>query len=65
MEFEKIKKGLLLNENIILIERIDSFGNNKKQIVEQLSNGGFISDDETDILFNYKWDNRDKKSYGD
>jgi|TARA_R110002153_G_scaffold273772_1_gene445575 hypothetical protein len=65
MEYEKIKKGLLLKENINLLDCIDKFGDNKKHIVEQLSNGGFISDDETDILFKHIWDNRYKHKYSD
>ena len=58
MEFEKLKKGLLLNENIDLRNSIEKFGSEKKNVIDMLYKGGFISNDECEILFDDIWKNR-------
>lgn len=64
-EFEKLKKSLLLNENIDLLEKINEFGDNKKEVVNELYLGGFISNSENEILLDYIWNNRYRKKMSD
>ena len=65
LEFEKLKKGLLLNENIDLRNSIEKFGSEKKNVVDMLFKGGFISSDECQILIDDIWNNRYRKSMSD
>ena len=65
LEFEKLKKGLLLNENIDLRESIGKFGDESKNVVDMLFKGGFISSDECNILIDDIWKNRYRKSMSD
>jgi hypothetical protein len=67
MKYEKIKKSLLLKENINIREKISEFSNHneKKKIVEMLFHNGFISTDESNILNEDIWNNRYKPQYGD
>ena len=65
LEFEKLKKGLLLNENIDLRKSIEKFGSEKKNVVDMLFKGGFISNDETEILNNHIWENRYRHKMSD
>jgi coproporphyrinogen III oxidase-like Fe-S oxidoreductase len=65
LEFEKLKKGLLLNENIDLRNSIEKFGSEGKNVVDMLFKGGFISSDECQILIDDIWNNRYRKSFSD
>lgn len=65
LEFEKLKKGLLLNENIDLKDSIEKFGSEGKNVVEMLYKGGFISNDECEILMDEIWNKRYKVKYSD
>ena len=67
MKYEKIKKSLLLKENINIREKISEFSNHneKKKIVDMLFHNGFISTDECNILNEDIWNNRYKPQYGD
>ena len=65
LEFEKLKKGLLLNENIDLRNSIEKFGSEGKNVVDMLFKRGFISSDECQILINDIWNNRYRKSFSD
>lgn len=65
LEFEKLKKGLLLNENIDLRSSIEKFGSESKNVVDMLFKGGFISSDECNILIDDIWKNRYRKSMSD
>lgn len=65
LEFEKLKKGLLLNENIDLKSSIEKFGNDKKYVVDELFRCGFINNDENELLLNDIWENRYRKRYSD
>lgn len=67
MKYEKIKKSLLLRENINLREKLNEFSNHneKKRVVDLLFRNGFISTDESDILNEDIWNNRYKPQYGD
>ena len=65
LEFEKLKKGLLLNENIDLRNSIEKFGSESKVVVDMLFKGGFISNDECQILMDDIWNKRYKVKYSD
>ena len=67
MKYEKIKKSLLLRENINLREKLNEFSNHneKKRVVDLLFRNGFISTDESNILNEDIWNNRYKPQYGD
>jgi len=65
LEFEKLKKGLLLNENIDLLKSLEKFGSEKKNVVDELYKGGFISNDESDILNTHIWENRYRHKMSD
>ena len=65
LEFERLKKSILLRENINLKKELEKFGNNKTRIVEDLYKWGFISTEENEILKKDIWDNRYRKIYSD
>tara|TARA_B100000902_G_scaffold392203_1_gene444238 strand:+ start:1923 stop:2321 length:399 start_codon:yes stop_codon:yes gene_type:complete len=65
LEFEKLKKGLLLNENIDLRESIGKFGDESKNVVDMLFKGGFISSEECNILIDDIWKNRYRSKMSD
>lgn len=65
-EFDRLKKSILLKENIDLRKEIDKFDKDVKgRVVDELFNNEFIGSEEWDLLKNYIWNNRYRKVYSD
>lgn len=67
LKYEKLKKSLLLRENIDLKQKLNEFGDDtaKKNVVDLLFKNGFITTEESNILVDDIWRNRYRPQYGD
>lgn len=67
LKYEKLKKSLLLRENIDLKEKLNEFGDDtaKRNVVNLLYQNGFITTEESNILVDDIWRNRYRPQYGD
>lgn len=67
LKYEKLKKSLLLRENIDLREKLNEFGDDtaKRNVVNLLFQNGFITTEESNILVDDIWRNRYRPQYGD
>ena len=66
IEFARLKRSILLKENINLMDELDKYNYDMKtKVIDELYNEEFIGNDEWEILKGYIWDNRYKKVYSD
>lgn len=67
LKYEKLKKSLLLRENIDLKQKLNEFGDDtaKRNVVNLLFQNGFITTEESNILVDDIWRNRYRPQYGD
>lgn len=65
-EFDRLKKGVLLKENIDLRKEIFKFNEDvRSRLLDELFNEGFIDVDSWDILKKEIWENRYRKVFSD
>jgi len=66
IEFGRLKRSILLKENINLMDELDKYDYDMKiKVIDDLYGEEFIGNDEWEILKGYVWENRYRKVYSD
>ena len=66
MKCEKLKKSILLNENIDVEDKISSYSNSERRnIINKLFSLGFINNNECEMLLENNWNKRYKVKFSD
>lgn len=66
MKCEKLKKSILLNENIDVEDKISSYSNEERRnIINKLFSLGFINNNECEMLLENNWNKRYKVKFSD
>lgn len=66
LDCEKLKREILINENIDIEDSIKNYSRNEKnEIINKLFSLGFINNTECEILLKSSWDNRYKMKFSD
>ena len=66
MKCERLKKSILLNENIDVEDKISSYSNEERRnIINKLFSLGFINNNECEMLLESNWNKRFRKKFSD